>query len=149
MPAEIPLEKELAQLLLTTAVARMYNTLDVAHIADKLSDDIVYESQQVLTPLRGRAEVLEYLNKKFETISKTPNSLLFVELAFLGNLDDSFVPIAFAREGQPCLIMAQGTTDNRLALVLVNELEGRISRIDLCTVAPHWSQAEGTGEYPK
>lgn len=146
---ELPLEKELSLLMLTTGLARAYNNLDVALIEDKLADDIIYESQQVLIPLRGKPGVVEYLEQKFQTISDTPEARVFVELAFLDNLDGTMIPLAFAREGQPCLIMAQGTKENRLAVVLVHESFGKISRIDLCTIAPHWSQASGTGEYPK
>ncbi len=146
---ELPIEKELSLLLLTTGVAKAYNNLNVSHIEDKLADDVVYESQQVLVPLRGKAAVLEYLQKKFETISNTPDAMLFVELAFLENLDDSMIPLAFAHENQPCLIMAQGRPDKKLAVVLIHEFKGMISRIDICTVAPHWSQAKGSGEFPK
>lgn len=145
---ELPLEKELSLLMLTTEVARAYNNLDVSIIAARLADDIVYESQQVLIPLRGKPGVVEYLEQKFETITNTPEAQLFVELAFLENLDDTMIPLAFAREGQPCLIMAQGRRENRLAVVLVHQREGKVSRIDICTVAPHWTQARGTGEYP-
>lgn len=146
---ELPLEKELSLLLLSTAVAKAFNNLDVTFIEDKLADNIVYESQQVLVPLRGKPAVVEYLTKKFQTIGNTPNAEIFVELAFLENLSDSMIPVAFAQEGQPCLVMAQGKPDNKLAIVLVHEFEGLISRIDICTVAPHWSQAKGTGEFPR
>ncbi len=146
---EMPIEKELSLLLLTTDIAKAYNNLNVSYIEDKLADDVVYESQQVLVPLRGKKAVLEYLQKKFETIGNTPDAVLYVELAFLENLDDSMIPLAFAREGQPCLIMAQGRSDRKLAVVVAHAFNGRISRIDLCTVAPHWSQAKGTGEFPK
>lgn len=146
---ELPLEKELTLLMLTTEVAKAYNNLDASIIADRLADDIVYESQQVLIPLRGKPGVVEYLEQKFRTISNTPEAQLFVELAFLDNLDDTMIPLSFAREGQPCLIMAQGKREHKLAVVLVHERDRKISRIDICTVAPHWSQARGTGEYPK
>lgn len=146
---KLPLEKELSLLLLTTDVAKAYNNLDVSFIENKLADDVVYESQQVLVPLRGKPGVVEYLQKKFETISSTPDAMLYVELAFLENLSDSMIPVAFAQDGQPCLIMAQGSPDKKLAVVVVHEFNGLISRIDLCTVAPHWSQAKGTGEFPR
>lgn len=146
---ELPLEKELSLLMLTTEVAKAYNNLDVSFIADRCAADMVYESQQVLIPLRGKAGVIEYLEQKFQTISNTPEAQIFVELAFLDNLDDTMIPLSFAREGQPCLVMAQGRPDNKLAVMLVHERNGLITRIDICTVAPHWSQARGTGEYPK
>jgi hypothetical protein len=146
---DVPLEKELTQLMLTIEMAKAYNNLDVSIIADRLADDLVYESQQVLIPLIGKSVVLEYLDQKFMTISNTPGAELFVELAFLDNLEDTMIPLSFARQGQPCLVMAQGNRENLLAVVLIQAHQGKIKRIDLCTVAPHWSQARRTGEYPK
>ena len=113
-----------------------------------LDDDIIYESQQVLCALKGREAVLDYLRTKFVTLRNTPGSELIAEFGFMGSQEHSYIKAAFAREGQPCLVLSQGEKERKLAVALVDGLKGKISRVELCTVAPHWSQVEGTGEYP-
>jgi len=148
MFGEIPLNYELQLLILVTALGKSYNTLDVAPIEQLLDDDIKYESQQVLSPLKGREAVLDYLKKKFVTLRNTPGSELFAETGFMGSQECEYIKAAFATEGQPCLILSQGEKERKLAVVLVEGLKGKISEVQLCTVAPHWSQVQGTGEYP-
>ncbi len=148
MFGDMPINYELQLLVLVTALGKAYNTLDISHIEHLLDEDIIYESQQVLCPLKGREAVLDYLRKKFVTIRRTPGSELIAELGFMGNQDRAYIKAAFAREGQPCLILSQGEKEKKLAVVLVEGLKGKISRVELCTVAPHWSQVQGTGEYP-
>ena len=148
MFGDLSLNYELQLLVLVTALGKAYNTLDVSHIEHLLDEDVIYESQQVLCPLKGRAAVLGYLRKKFDTLRSTPGSELITELGFMGSQERAYIKAAFAAEGQPCLIMSQGDKETKLAVVLVAGLRGKISRVELCTVAPHWSQVEGTGEYP-
>jgi hypothetical protein len=148
MFGEIPLNYELQLLILVTALGKAYNTLDITHIEQLLDDDIKYESQHVITPLRGKEAVLDYLRKKFVTLKNTPGSELFAEIGFMGSQEREYIQAAFATEGQPCLILSQGEKEKKLAVVLVEGLQGKISEVQLCTVAPHWSQVQGTGEYP-
>jgi hypothetical protein len=148
MFGEIPLNYELQLLILVTALGKAYNTLDVAHIEQILDDDIKYESQQVLSPLKGNEAVLDYLRKKFVTLRNTPGSELFAEIGFMGSQEREYIKAAFVAEGQPCLILSQGAKEKKLAVVLVEGLKGKISEVQLCTIAPHWSQVQGTGEYP-
>ncbi|MGO9379685.1 MAG: hypothetical protein ACLP29_14225 [Dissulfurispiraceae bacterium] len=148
MFGEIPINYELQLLILVTALGKAYNTLDISHIANLLDDNIIYESQQVLTPLRGKEAVLDYMKKKFVTIRNTPGSALIAEVGFMGSQEHAFIEAAFASEGQPCLILSQGDKERKLAAVLVEAVKGKIARVELCTVAPHWSQVQGTGEYP-
>jgi len=117
------------------ALAVMWNTLDASVISPLLAEDVVYESQNVLTPLTGRADLLNYLEGKFKTISKTlPSSKVFAELGEF--------------QGRPALVLAQGARENREGAVLVEVGDGKIRRIDLCSVVPHPSEVTGTGEYP-
>ena len=148
MFGEMPLNYELQLLILVTALGKAYNTLDVAHIEQLLDDDIKYASQQVFSPLKGKEAVLDYLRTKFTTLRNTPGSELFAEIGFMGSQEREYIKAAFATEGQPCLILSQGQKDRKLAVVLVEGIEGKISDVQLCTVAPHWSQVQGTGEYP-
>jgi hypothetical protein len=148
MFGKLPLNYELMLLILVTALGKAYNTIDVSHIEDVLDDNVIYESQQVFTPLKGKEAVLNYLQKKFVTLKNTPGAELIAELGFMGSQERAYIKAAFVREGQPCLILSQGEKDRKLAVVLVEGLKGKISRVELCTVAPHWSQVQGTGEYP-
>ena len=148
MFGEIPLNYELQLLIFVTALGKAYNTLNVEHIEQLLDDDVKYESQQVLSPLKGKEAVLDYLRKKFDTLRNTPGSELFAEIGFMGSQEREYIKAAFATEGQPCLILSQGEKERKLAVVLVEGLKGKISDVQLCTVAPHWSQVQGTGEYP-
>ena len=148
MLGEIPLNYELQLLILVTALGKAYNNLDVVHIEELIDDNVIYESQQVICPLKGREAVTDYLRKKFDTLRKTPGSELIAEFGFMGSQEHSYIHAAFAREGQPCLILSQGEKERKLAGVLGEGLKGKISRGELCTIAPHWSQVKGTGEYP-
>ncbi|HTZ17031.1 MAG TPA: hypothetical protein VMB78_01195 [Dissulfurispiraceae bacterium] len=145
----ISLNYELQLLVLVTALGKAYNNLDVSCIEHLLDENVIYESQQVLCPLKGREAVLDYLLKKFITLRNTPGSELIAELGFMGSQERAYIKAAFVAEGQPCLIMSQGEKDRKLAVVLVDGLRGKIARVELCTVAPHWSQVHGTGEYPE
>ncbi|HMK61142.1 MAG TPA: hypothetical protein VK452_08360 [Dissulfurispiraceae bacterium] len=149
MFGNLPLNYELQLLILATALGKTYNNLDVSYIETLLDDDIIYESQQVLAPLKGKEAVLDYLRKKFVTLRNTPGAQLIAELGFMGSQDRAYIKAAFAVEGQPCLILSQGEKDRKLAVVLVEGVKGKIKRVELCTVAPHWSQVRGTGEYPE
>lgn len=145
----LSVEHELTLLVLVTALARAYNILDTSRLEQLLDEDSVYESQHVITPLRGRQNILEYLSRKFETIRNTPGSRLFAEVAYLGSQHQATIQTTFAVEGQPCVILSQGERENKFALIFIEAIRGKIARVDICTVAPHWSQAEGTGEYPE
>jgi hypothetical protein len=116
-----------------TELAKTYNNLDESFIADLLSEDIIYESQNVLTPIEGKENLLYYLKNKFKRI-KELNSIVFAEIGFLN--DNS------------CIILSQDEKENKSSLVLIEINNNLISRIDLCTVAPHWSSAKRIGEYP-
>lgn len=116
-----------------TELAKTYNNLDESFIADLLSEDIIYESQNVLTPIEGKENLLYYLKNKFKRINEL-KSIVFAEIGFLN--DNS------------CIILSQDEKENKSSLVLIEINNNLISRIDLCTVAPHWSSAKRTDEYP-
>ena len=53
---------------LLQSVCDMYNKLDVSCIKGKLAEDLVYESQWVLTPMVGKEQVYDYLKGKLQTL---------------------------------------------------------------------------------
>tara|TARA_R110002051_G_scaffold309063_2_gene381458 strand:- start:239 stop:613 length:375 start_codon:yes stop_codon:yes gene_type:complete len=117
-------------------LAKTYNNLNINNIENLFSKDVVYESQNVLEPIQGSENLINYLNQKFETIKKS-NNLVYAELAYLD-----------AQKEKACIILSQGDKENKGALVLIESADNLITRIDICTVAPHWSKAIRTNEYP-
>lgn len=121
---------------LITQLAKCYNNLDVSYINNLLHNDVVYESQNVLTAIEGKNDVLAYLEPKFKVI-KDSNNIVFAEVGYLD-----------VEKENPCIILSQGSKENKGGLILIETKSNLISRIDICTVAPHWSSAIGTSEYP-
>ena len=117
-------------------VGKAYNTLNHNVLDASLDDGIIYESQNVLKALKGKKAVMEYLEGKFATIRKLENHV-YAELGFLDEAKQ-----------KPCIILSQGSKENKGALILVEENNNKITRIDICTVAPHWTSAIRTNEYP-
>lgn len=128
-------------------VAKAYNNLDYKEIEVIASDNIVYESQNVFGALNGKKEVIDYLRGKFKNM-KDSNNLVFAEIGILDSQKDSNGELLLS-EGTLCLILSQGIKDNKVAVILVTTEDGKLARIDICSVAPHWSEAMGTGEFPR
>ena len=55
-------------------LAKSWNNLDTSFIERELADDFIYESQWVLTPVRGKREFLSYLHSKFTAIKTAMQS---------------------------------------------------------------------------
>ncbi len=117
------------------AWAKAWNTLDPGHVEALLDDDVRYASQSVLDEIEGKADLLTYLAWKMRTVGRLPGAAVFAELGELP---------AFG----PCVVMAQGTRNALAAVVLFRIEGGRMTRIDMCTVAPHPSEARRSGVYP-
>lgn len=135
------------ELKLIVMLAKAYNKLNYKEIENVVSEDVVYESQNVLSALNGKTEVLEYLKGKFETIRKSGN-LVFAEIGFLGKQEILNVNNLSEYKGRPCIILSQGNKEAKGALILVESDVNEIKRIDICTVAPHWTHATRTNKYP-
>lgn len=138
--------QEITDLSLIRRFARCMNTFDVEVLEPVLAEDVVFESQMVLTPLVGKDAVLEHLKAKFETITRN-NFPTFAEIGYCGK-QNGRVMLWSAWEGTPCCLIAQGGKDELVALVLFETDEGKIKRIDLCCVLPEPRSATRTGEYP-
>jgi hypothetical protein len=119
-----------------TELAKTYNNLDIKYLSDLLSEDVRYESQNVLTPIVGKENLINYLKQKLKLI-KESNHLVYAEIGFLDT-----------KKENPCIILSQGNKESKGALVLVETIDNLISGIDICTVAPHWSTAIRTNDYP-
>jgi hypothetical protein len=128
---------ESIELLGLRAYAAMLNTLDVTWLEPLLADDFVYESQNVFKPIESKQAFLDYINPKMETLKRN-NAVVFAELGIVS---------AYGRE-QPCVVLAQYSLENLVALVLAKCEGSKIKRLDLCIVPPP-NTAERSGEYPR
>ncbi|NLX01113.1 MAG: hypothetical protein GXY40_01075 [Syntrophomonadaceae bacterium] len=124
-------------------LAQSWNGLSPDTIVDYLSPDIIYESQQVLTPMVGKELVVNYLREKMAVIAQDlENSQVFAELAFWPR------PIQGQKPSEiPCILLAQGSRENTSAVVLVQSREELINRIDICTVVPNPAMVRRTAIY--
>jgi hypothetical protein len=130
--------------------ARAWNRLDFAVVEPYLDDQVVYESQEILSPLEGKLAVSEYLRAKFATIRKTIwKSQVYAEVGHCGTQDGIKVQVLSAEPFRPCVLMAQGDPNKVLALVLLATEADKIKRVDICTVVPHPSSAIRSGVYPE
>lgn len=117
------------------ACAIMWNTLDVAVFQPLLADDVVYESQNVLTPLGGTRAVSDYLKGKIATLVKAGPS--YKPHAELG-----------VYQGQHCVTIAQGE-EEPVAVILFAVRDDKIKRVDLCSIAPRPQDVDRSGVYPE
>jgi len=139
----------MTELQFATLYAKCWNNLEFALIEPFLAEDVVYESQEVLTPLIGKAAVSEYLSGKMVSIKKSiVTSDVYAEIGYCGSQKGRGVRL-FGSEGRPCVLVAQGDIKTPLALVLLQVTNDEIQRIDICTVVPHPSTAIRTGVYPE
>jgi hypothetical protein len=127
-------------------VAKAYNNLDYTEIEEMASDQIIYENQSIFNPLKGKREVTGYLKRLFDKMKNSGN-LLFAEIGIVKEKSNTRFKYFESIEGSPCLIMSLGHKENKVALILIEAEGDKLARIDICTVAPHWSQAEVINEY--
>jgi hypothetical protein len=135
-----------AHLLREYALA--WNTLDPERIVERLNPEAVYESQQVLEPLRGREAIAAYLRGKMAVIGQAPGARVRAELGRCGLEGGQPAAVFSAWPGRPCVLLFQGRGDEPRALVLLEVADGFIDRIDLCTVVPAPASALRTGLCP-
>ncbi len=113
--------------------ARLWNSLDPADFLERLAADFVYESQAVLEPLVGKAAFTEYITHKIEAVRRSGDAV-HAELGAVGT--------------RPCVVLAQGSRDDLVALAFLALEAGRVKRLDLCIVPPPRT-ATRSGDYPR
>jgi hypothetical protein len=120
------------KLEIVNEVAKGYNNLDSSIIEAVASDNIIYESQWVISSINTKVETFKYLKHKFEILKKSETKL-FAEIAYY--------------DEDPCIILAQDTTENKVATLLIEVTNEQVSRMDICEV-PNWRDCKRTNEYP-
>ena len=128
---------ELTQYDALRAYAKMMNNLNVDPLEPLLADDFVYESQAVFSALESKQDFLDYIRPKLQTIQNT-GAEVFAEMGVIS---------AYGAQ-QPCVVLAQSSKENLVALVLARAAGSKLCRLDLCIVPPPQS-AERSGEYPE
>ena len=118
------------------AYAKMMNTLDAEVLEPLLAEDFTYESQNVFQALEAKQAFLDYIREKLETVRKA-KAMVFAEMGTIS---------AYGRT-QPCVVLAQNTKSNLVALVLASVDGEYLKRLDLCVV-PSPQSAQRSGEYP-
>lgn len=119
-----------------TAYAQMMNSCDISNFEKLLADDVVSTSQAVITNITNKNDFVSYMKGKLQTI-KQSNATVYAEL---GEIE--------AYGHKDCVIVAQNTKDNLVAIAFITVGENQIRKIDLCVVPPP-SQAKRTGIYPR
>jgi len=127
---------ELTQSEALRAYAKMMNTLSADALEPLLADDFTYESQTVFSALESKQAFLDYIRPKLQTIQKA-GATVFAEMGMVS---------AYGTH-QPCVVLAQGSKDNLVGIVLARVSDNRLRRLDLCIVPPPQT-AERSGEYP-
>ena len=121
-------------------LAKSWNNLDTSFIEGILADDLIYESQWVLTPIEGKKEFLFYLNSKFSVITSAMKSELMTVTAELGSHP--------SMQNRPCIVLTQISTEGIIQVsILIKIQEGKINHIEVCFI-PDPRDAELTGEFP-
>lgn len=118
-----------------TAYAQMMNSCDSSNFEKLLAEDVVSTSQAVLTNITNKNDFVSYMKGKLQNI-KQSNATVYAEL---GEIE--------AYGHKDCVIVAQNTKDNLVAIAFITVGENQIKKIDLCVVPPP-SQAKRTGIYP-
>lgn len=112
--------------------ARMMNTLEVGRLADLLAEDFRYSSQWVFDEIASREAFLDYISRKLLALRES-GVAVFAEMGSCG---------------RPCVVLSQGSRQNRIATVLAEVKDGELARLDMCLVPPPES-VRGTGELPR
>ncbi len=122
-------------------LAKSWNNLDTSFIERELADDFIYESQWVLTPVKGKREFLSYLHSKFTAIKTAMQSQTMTVTAEIA--------LQPSMQNKPCIVLTQITSEGiRQVSLLIKIQKRKIKRIDVCFI-PDPTEAELTGEFPK
>ena len=155
-PADLPRDLpaglgDRPEMVLAYEYALAWNALDPEPFLTRVHDGVEYESQHVLSAVRGRETFADYLREKMSAVRASPNARVEAEVGLGGPQGGArgggAVRVLAAHEGRPCVVLHQ-PPDNPAALVFFEVRDGLCARVDVCGVAPHPSTAERTGVYP-
>jgi hypothetical protein len=122
--------------------ATAWNRLDHTVLEPWLAEDLHYASQQVFDEITCKTDFMSYLSAKMRTVGQSDGGVF-------GELGETRTYPAYTLPPEPCVVMAQGSEDDVVAVVLFQTSAKFIQRIDMCTVAPVPESAHRTGQYPR
>lgn len=108
-------------------IAKSWNSLDASFLADVLADEVVFESQWVLVSIKGKANFMDYVTNKFQSIKEySQHSLCSIRAEVVLH------PSLF---NSPGLVITQITDSgvNQVSLVLRLK-DNLITHIDVCFI---------------
>lgn len=126
-------------------LAAAFNRLDAGLLEPILTDGCVYESQSAIQGIRGKAEVLGYLNEKFATVRSAGAAHL------------TTAELAADPGGKPCVLLRQRSSIyGRPGLGAIAGFfrvfpaggEDRLGRVMLVTSVPPPGLCRGAGLFP-
>ncbi len=143
--AWIDASTDLAKAALCVLLAAAFNRLDTGVLEPILTEGCVYESQSAIEGLRGKAEVIGYLDEKFAAL----------RAAGAGHLTTA--ELAADPGGKPCVLLRQRSSlYGRPGLgavagffrVFPAGADGRLGRMMLVTSVPPPGLCRGVGLFP-
>ena len=118
----------LKELDATTAYAKAWNQLDPESLINLLSEDVCYASQWVFDELEGKQAVEGHLRRKMNAVEassmSSPAHRPFAEL----------VKTTIGGPERDAIGLTEPDSDALDCLVLLENENGKISRIDICMV---------------
>ena len=119
---------------LTHAVKESRSLLDSGSIYSMLTDNAVYEAQNIETPIAGKENIGKYLDSRFEFLKDLRD-----QGQDIGELIPAIINLPHAKD-HPCLIFEISNQRPALWVLSVTQDE-LIQRIDILTDAPLPSEA--------
>jgi hypothetical protein len=108
-------------------IAKSWNSLDAALLADVLAEEIVFVSQWVLVSIEGKVNFLDYLTNKFQSIKEySAHNLCSISAEVVLH------PLLF---NSPGLVITQITNSGVIQVSLFISIKDNfITRIDVCFI---------------
>jgi len=123
------------------SVAIAFNKRDFKLFEALLSNDFIYYNQRNGIQVSGKVCFLEYIQDVFEVMKF--DAVVFAELGYINN------NLKGENSSCPCIILAEGRKEQKSALLLIEEENGQIIKMNLFTNEDErWDQVEPTNLYP-
>lgn len=107
-----------------SVIASCWNTLDASILKNHLSDDFIYESQWVITPIIGKELFLHYFTKKLNVISASKKEKR-------GNIKAEIIAHPYLTN-KKCVLLTQLRDEGPIKVLLEIQIHDHlIKRIDL------------------
>ena len=122
----LPAEDRLRLVKVTQAYIAAASALDAAGIVAMLAEDVTYESQWTLLPIKGRQAVGDYITAKYQTMRRSEAARPEFQLGRVDLPQGADYPVA--------LVTQFGKKEAFVALSV--DTEGRIIRHDILGLVP-------------